>query len=228
MKKSHSGFWLGLVGTFSAAVYSVVLFLLKKQFNISAWMLYSFTMLSFLLLTVHMIAATRKSETFILDSALAFVTIAYFLVQFMVGGIICMFFSRLPETVVLVCELLLHAGYLVIAFFMYGAQSDSASQTYNGNKSVCKLLMLETEVLDMAQQQKDAALKDALKSLAEEIHFSDPTTLPALKNIDRRIVRNIETLQDELNNKAEDAYERIDLIQRLLKERNRTAVIMKK
>lgn len=173
MKKSHAGFWGGIASLFMAAIYSVIVFLVKPAFDISAWMLYGFTMVAFMLITIQTVAASRKSSSIVMDTALGVVTFIYFGLQFIFGGIICMCFSDLPMTAVLVCETILLAAYLVIAFVMYGAQSHSAEQDQNDPNAVRKMRLLESDILGMAEGQTAAAKKQALKTSAEEIHFSD-------------------------------------------------------
>ena len=228
MKKSHAGFWVGIASLFMAAVYSAILFLIKTTFDISAWMLYGFTMVAFLLITIQSVAASRKSSSIVMDTALGIVTLIYFGLQFIFGGIICMCFSDLPMTVVLVCEIILLAAYLVIAFIMYGAQSHSVAQDHNDQNAVRKMRLLESDILGMAEEQTDADKRKALKALAEEIHFSDVATYPALADVEGRIAQNVATLQEELTDEDADVYARIEAIRRLLKERNRTAAILKR
>ena len=96
MKKSHAGFWVGIATLFFAAVYSAIVFLVKTTFNLSAWMLYGFTMVAFLLVAIQMIAASRKSSSIVMDTALGLVTAVYFGLQLIFGGIICMCFNDLP------------------------------------------------------------------------------------------------------------------------------------
>lgn len=228
MKKSHAGFWVGIASLFMAAVYSAILFLVKTTFDISAWMIYGFTMVAFLLITIQSVAASRKSSSIVMDTALGIVTLIYFGLQFIFGGIICMCFSDLPMTAVLVCEIILLAAYLVIAFIMYAAQSHNAAQDQNDQNAVRKMRLLESDILGMAEEQTDADKRKALMALAEEIHFSDVATYPALADVEGRIAQNVAILQDELTDESTDVYARIEAIRRLLKERNRTAAILKR
>lgn len=228
MRKSHAGFWVGLALVFLAAVYSAIVFLVKTTFDVSAWMLYGFTMAAFLLMAVQAVAASRKGSGIVMDTALGLVTLLYFGLQLIFGGVICMCFSGLPMTAVLVCEILLLAAYLGIAFMMYAAQSHSAAQERNDQQAVRKLRLLESDVLGMAEEQTDAERKQALQALAEEIHFSDVATDPALADVEGRIAQNVAILQEELTDEAADVPARIEAIRRLLKERNRTAAILKR
>lgn len=228
MKKSHAGFWVGIATLFFVAVYSAIVFLVKSKFDLSAWMIYGFTMASFLLVAIQMIAASRKSSGIVIDTALGLVMSVYFGVQFIFGGIICMCFNDLPMTAVLVCEIILIAVYLFIAFMMYAAQSHSAAQDHNDQKAVRKMRLLESDVQGMAERQEDPARKQALQALAEEIHFCDVSSFPGLADVEGRIAQNIAILQDELADDNADVYSSIETIRRLLKERDRTAAILKR
>ena len=88
--------------------------------------------------------------------------------------------------------------------------------------------LLESDILGMSEEQTDEDKKKALKVLAEEIHFSGVATFPALADVEGRIAQNVAILQDELTDETADVYARIDTIRRLLKERNRTAAILKR
>lgn len=228
MKKSHAGFWVGIAMLFFAAIYSTIVILLKTSMDFSAWILYGFTMVAFLLVAVQMIAASRKSTSIVMDTALRLVTSVYFGLQFTFGGIICMCFSDLPMTPVMVSEIILLAAYLMIAFMMYAAQSHSAAQDHNDQKAVQKMRLLENDIRTMMDEQNDPQLKKALGALAEDIHFSDNANLPGLSDVEGRIAQNIAILQDELTDDNADPLSRIEVIRRLMKERDRTAAILKR
>lgn len=155
MKKSHAGFWVGTASLFMAAVYSAIVFLVKTTFDISAWMLYGFTMAAFLLITVQAVAASRNSSSIVMDTALGIVTSIYFGLQFIFGGVICMCFSDLPMTAVLVCEIILLATYLMIAFVMYATQSHGAAQDQNDRIAARKMRLVESDAPSMAEDQTD-------------------------------------------------------------------------
>ena len=228
MKKSHAGFWVGLSVLFIAAIYSVILFLVKNAFDLSAWLLYGFTVVAFLLVAIQAIASARSGPGIVMDSTLGVITSIYFGLQFIFGGIICMSFSELPTTPILVFQIILLAVYLVIAFIMYGAQSHMSAQDHNDQSAVRKLRLLENEIQSMADQQSDYALKQALKDLAEDIHYNEVISIPALEDVESRIARNVAILQDEITDENADPRARIETIRRLLKERDRTAAILKR
>lgn len=228
MKRSYAGFWFGMASLFMAAIYSAIVFLVKSVFDISTWVLYGFTMVAFLLIAIQSLVTFRKSRNIFIDTVLQRVTLIYFSLQFILGGIICMCFHDLPLTAVLVWETILLAAYLVSALIMYGIQSHSASQDWNDRNAVCKMRLLESDILSMAEEQTDAAQKRALKALADEIHYSDAAVSPALADVEDRIARNVAILQKELTDETADVHARIEAVRRLLKERNRAAAILKR
>ena len=228
MKKSYAVFWVGVAAFFLAAVYSVVLFLLKPNFDMTAWVIYCATMVAFLLVGIQIIASARTGSGVIMDTALGIVTAIYFGLQLIFGGIVCMSFSDVPFTPVLVCEIIVLAAYLVIAFLMYAAQSSNAAQDHNDQKTVQKMRLLESDIQGMMEETTNPEVKKALKALAEAIHFSDVVSLPGLADVEGRIAQNVAILQDELTDENADPLARIETLRRLLKERDRTAAILKR
>ena len=228
MKKSHAGFWVGIAVFFIAAVYSAILFLVKPTFDIAAWVLYSATIVAFLLVGIQMIASSRSGSAIVMDTALGIVTSIYFGLQVIFGGIICMCFTDLPLTPVIVCEIILLAAYLVIVFFVYAAQSSNAAQDQNDRHAVQKMRLLECDIQGMMEETTNPDVKKALKDLEETIHYSDIVSLPGLEDVEDRITQNLALLQDELTDEGADPLARIEKIRRLLKERDRTAAILKR
>lgn len=228
MKKSHAGFWVGVAVFFIAAIYSVILFLVKPNFDIAAWVLYGATMVAFLLMGIQAIASSRNRSGVVMDTALGFITAIYFCLQVIFGGIICMCFSDIPLTPVIVCEIILLGAYLVIAFLMYAAQSSSAAQDINDRKTVQKMRLLESDIRGMMEEATSAEIKKALGELADAVHFSDVVSLPGLTDVEGRIARNIALLQEELTDPNADPLARIETLRRLLRERDRTAAILKR
>ena len=227
MKEKRSSFWVGGAVLFAAATYSIVLRLIKPRFDLSAWLLFGFTQVAFLLLALQVVAASKKSQSVVTDTSLAVVTAVYFLLQFIFGGIVCMCFDGLPIIPVIVSETVLLTVYLVLAFVVFGAQSHSAAQDQNDQLAIRKHMLLENAVRGMAEQETNSELKAALENLAEEIHYSDAVLSPGLADLEERISQNISALQDDLNDDKTDPAQRIALIQRLLKERERTAAVLK-
>ena len=201
---------------------------MKPTFDITAWVLYGATMVAFLLVGIQMIASSRSGSAIVMDTALGIITAIYFGLQLIFGGIVCMSFSDVPLTPVIVCEIILLAAYLVIAFLMYAAQSSNAAQDHNDRQAVQKMRLLESDIQGMMEESANPDVKKALKDLAEAIHYSDVASLPGLADVESRIAQNVAVLQDELTDDGADPLARIEKIRRLLKERDRTAAILKR
>lgn len=228
MKKSHASIWVGITVFFIAAVYSVILFLLKSNFDIAAWVLYGATMTAFLLVGIQAVASARADSGGVADAALGIVTAVYFGLQLIFGGIICMCFSDVPLTPVIICEIIVLAAYLVIAFLMYAAQSGNVAQEHNDQIAVQKIRFLENDVKGMMEAAANPALKKALNNLAEAIHYSDVASLPELADVENRIAQNVAILQEELADENANPFARIETLRQLLQERDRTAAFLRR
>ena len=226
MKKGHSGAWLGWTVLLCGAVYGFILFTLKPQMDNVAQLLFGFTLAAFIILAMQLMAASRKGVEMLFDMALTRFTIVYFVIQLCVGGIALMFFDGLPFIPVLIGEVVLLALYVVVFFMFNSAQSGASAQSINDRTAIKQLRMMESSVLTLADRQQDGDLKQALKALAEDIHFSDVSPHPQLAEIEKRISQNIELLEDELDKPGADPLDRIRRIKALLQERNRTAAIL--
>lgn len=228
MNKNHAGFWVGLAVFLIATVYSVILFLLKPSFDLSAWVLYGATMVAFLLAGIQMVASSKGGSSIVMDTSLGIATSVYFVLQFIFGGIVCMCFTDVPLSPVIVCEIILLAAYLVIAFLMYAAQSSVAGQEQHERQAVQKNRLLVSEIRSMMEESTNPDVAKALSELAEAIHNSDVVLFPGLADVESRIVQNIAVLHDELSDEEADPLARIEKIHQLLKERDRTAEILKR
>ena len=223
MKKSHAGFWVGIALMLIAAVYSAVLFLVKETFDITAWVLYGATMTAFLLTGIQAIASAHAGKAVVIDTALGIASAVYLVVQCIFGGMIFINERNLSLTVVVICEILILAGYLVVAFAVNAAQSSNAAQTKNDQMAVRKMRFLERDILSMADRANDSKVKEALKKLAEDVHYSDVSKRSDLWNVEEPISRNLAALQAEMQSEDADPLARIDEIRNLLAERNRMA-----
>jgi len=180
------------------------------------------------LLGVQLVAVSSKHDGIVLDAALGVITVAYFVLQVALGGVVCMFFADLPLTPVLVFEMVLLAAYLLVCFLMYGMQSHQAAQRHNDQRSVRRMRLWEAEVLNVADRTQDASLIKALQALAEEFHDSDPTILPELAEIDGRIAHQVAKLPEVVAAEEAEQLAVIENLSCLLKERGRMAAILKR
>jgi hypothetical protein len=227
MKKKSAGFWVGVAILFAAAAYSAIVFLLKKEFDTTAWVLYGFTMAAFLLVGLQFVTIASARGSVVMDTAQAVVTGIYFGIQLIFGGMILMSFDEVALSPVIVGEIVVLGLYLFIAFMVIGVQSHMSAQDQTDRSAVKKMRLFEAEVLKIADKQTDPQLISALKGLAEAIHFSDIVSLPELEEVELRIGQQIALLEQDTERTETDPYPRIKDIHRLLKERDRMAAIAK-
>jgi len=210
----------------AAVIYSAALFIIKGSLNVAQWVLYVFTLLSFLLLMLHLVSKGGKKHAAV-DAAAGMVAKLYFGLQFMLGGILGMCFDNLSKTVALIgCTLLLMV-YLAVAIVAGTTKQSHSVQEKNSREGLNKLRFWESDLLGMAEKQTDFELRKALKDLAEEVHYSDAVSLPGLKEIEMSIERSIALLRLEMSDGASDVHPAIQNISSLMKERNRLAAILK-
>ncbi len=228
MKKHSASLWIGASVLLLAAVYSSVLFFVKRHFDVSAWVLFGFTLAAFVLLFLQTTAAARSTRSIVTDTALSIVTLLYFFLQFVFGGIVCMRYDGLPLTPVVVGEAVLLTVYLILAFVVFGAQTHSEEQDRNDEAAFRRFRLLENDIRGMGDGQRDPNVKAALEKLAEEIHYSDPAALPGLADVEERITEAVAALRADLEEENGEAPERVETIRRLLRERERTAAARKR
>ena len=208
-----------------AAIYSVILFLVKPEFDTSAWVLYGSTMVAFLLAGIQLVTISGSGSGMVMDVTSLIITAIYFFIQLLFGGIIFMSREDLPLTPVVVCEIILLAAYLVISFAMNAARSHSTAQDQNDAAAVRSIQIMETDIRNMTDSENDPVIKKALNELAEEIHYAAPTGSSGTADVDYRISQNIAILRMELANRNGDPLQTISLIRNQLKERDRAAAI---
>lgn len=229
MKRNRIGFWLVTAALLAAVVYSVVVFTVRPGFDTSAWILYGFTMGAFLMLAIQLGASVRQGSGAILDTALGMITGLYWALQFVFGGVVCMCFSGLAETPVLIAECVLLALYLSLFLTVNLAQrrNGSAPVSHSKESAILRMQMLERDVQILAEQQSDPALRQALSEVAEQVHFCDATSMPELLDVDSRIEQRLQQLRGELTNPEADAMASVRALSVLIKERDMTAAAFK-
>ena len=227
MKKAHSGRVVGFAVLFLAAVYSICVFLLKPHLDFAAWLLYGFTITAFLCVLGQILFANDKKTSPALHATVIGVTVVYWAIQLIFGGIICMCFDNLSATAVAVCEIILIAIYLSVVFVFAGTKGHANAQDSADRAMIQTKKLWEMEILNLADSQTDTELKAALKSLAEEFHFSDVAAFPELADVEGQISNCIALLKDDVNINGIDTCGRIDELKRLISERNRKIMLLK-
>lgn len=93
------------------ATYNLLLFLIKKDFSAVSWVVYAFTMFSFVILFIDLFIPRDKFGKYpMFGLPVTMFALWYFLIQFCFG-VLVMFFNEFELTVAWVVEILLLAGY---------------------------------------------------------------------------------------------------------------------
>ncbi|MBQ7851008.1 MAG: hypothetical protein IJ343_14885 [Clostridia bacterium] len=229
MKRNRIGIWYVTAVVLAAIVYTVVLRLVKPVMDTSAWILYGFTLGAFVLLAIQLGASVRQGSGAILDTALGMIAGVYWALQFVFGGVVCMAFTGLAETPVLIAECVLLALYLGLSLMVNMAQTRNGSAPVDHRKesAILRTKLLERDVQILAEQQTDPALRRALTELAEQVHFSDATSMPELLDVDSRIEQTLAQLRMDLADPAADALATVRALSVLVKERDMTVTAFK-
>lgn len=215
--KKNSFFWLCATVAVIALAYSIVVFIAKDSFNATAWILYSFTMLSFLSLFVHFFMRRNNSSTEIYDVTLLYVTLGYVATQLILGGIICMSIPSIPVVPALVAEIILLVLYIVVIFIINAhsqGKTNKEEETLKNEKLFgAKLIVLEAFV-------QDGPLKDAIHSIVEQQKYGYAALSPEVESLQNKIEATVELLEESINeNDEESALKYVQKISLLLKER---------
>lgn len=229
MSRNPEKIWKGAAIALAATIYSIIVLVSKKSMDSGSWILYAFTLTAFVCLFVQRIVlANKTSSSGVVFSYTGILPIAvYFLVQFIVFGIVLMLFSDLSAGVLIALQSAWLGLYLIVSFLLFSAESNVSRQSANDSSSVQHMLLIESEILALYEQQQGAQVRKALKNLSEEIHYSNPVSLPGLSLIDHKLAESIALLKQSAENNDPNLLDRINDVSQLLKERNRTASILK-
>jgi len=224
MHKNRSRLWMCLTVVIFAALYCFLLFNMKKSMDISAWALFAFTMVSFLLLIVQLaFGAGGIKEYPQFDYVNTTVACIYCGVQLVLGGIILMLFKGLPFIPVICTESILLAAYLVYTFILTGVSSHAESQDAKTDAALTNIRTQIAELETLAAAQSDAAIKTRLRRAAEDLRYQDVIVPAEAAALDDKIRRSVEDIRYALSSGALDANEELDTLSRLLAERKEKA-----
>lgn len=229
MNKLSSKFWTGISITVVAVMYSLVVFISKEKMDAASWIIYAFTIVSFAFLVVQRCILIQKngSDNVVFSYTGLIPLLVYFLVQFVVFGIILMCFSGLSVVPVIIAESIWTTLYLLISFIMFGAETDAVKQSNDSSKSVQRVLIIESEIESLVDLVHDPEIKKSLKTLSEGFHYSNPVSLPGLEPIDFKLTESIALLRNAIETGDSSVEERIGAVRHLFNERQRMAKILK-
>lgn len=208
------------------AAFSAILFLVKKSFCAADWIVYGGTMLALFLLGLRLLEFSKKRTQVVYDPLLDSTGAVFAGVHLIIGSV-CLCFPVLPLIPMVIFEIVFYLIYAVVMSVLLSARSNGSQNRGVVSDALMKLRLLEQDIQAMADNEKNPERKQALEKLAEAAHFSDVSTHPGLSDVDARISESIARLQADLAAQDADPMERIHTLTALLKERNRTAAILR-
>lgn len=222
---------MGIGIVFIAAVYSIIVFAVKKPLSTSNLIGYGFTMLAFLIALIQFafVGHGGGKEYPMFTPARSRITLVYLLVQFIFGGIIGVFFFDFPEILFLILEIVILVAYLIPALILHSSMSNVRQQDEEDQSHVSNIRMMTSRVAAIRRTVEDPELRTKMEKLEETIRYSDPVSNPALTGTDERIRNNLAILQEELEEgDLEKASSRIDRIINMVQERNDKTAALKR
>lgn len=141
-------------------------------------------------------------------------------------GIIFIVFNKItPKTAMLI------SGIVVVLNLLLLIRTDMAREEAAGVEKRVKMKSfyigsLEQTVRGMITSGMDAPLKKELEKLADDIHYSDPMSAPALASIEREICDECEQLSEIMSDPA-SAMETCKKIRKLVQTRNEKCALLK-
>lgn len=229
MNKNSSRKWLCAAVALAALLYSGLLFLIKPALDVSAWILYGFTIAAFLLLMVQLAFGSGGVKSYpMLDHVSSAVTGLYVAVQVIVGGIVLMFFDGLPLTLVVFGEALVLGAYLLYVFLFSAVSSHVEAQDAAVDVKLSNIRSVVAQLEMLAAAQSDAAMKKKLSDAAKELRFQDVMTPPELASMDVHIKLCVDELRVALENGFGDADELLVKLNKILVERKQKSRALKR
>lgn len=222
MKKSSSYGYIALGIVF--ALFNVLTFVIPTPKTPTFWTAYAFTIVAFALQFVLWYRAIGRSEALkskFLGIPLIHVGLVYLIVQ-LIAFAIFMVAPTIPTWVaVIVCAIILAvAAVCCVAGEAAAQEIDRVEQKVKIKRFYIQSLQADVEML--AEAETNADTRAALKKLAEDIRFSDPTSHEMLGELESRISAKMEELKGAI-----DKDTLIKEIRLLLLERNKKCQILK-
>ena len=190
-------------------------------------MLYAFTLLAFLCLFLQTVTVSYGKHLVAFSAATIMVTIVYWAIQFVFGGIVCMHFEIQQQGMVLVAEMVLLVLYLILLFVLNSAHGHAQRQDILDRNAVSHIRKWESDIRNLSDQQQNAKNKKRLNELADEIHYLDVFEHDELMGQDKIITEEIARIRYRLEDGNEEIDDLIVELHNAVKERDRKAAILK-
>ncbi len=206
------------------AAFSVVVFLLKVPHGVMFWLGYLFGVFAMIVLcsSLFFFFTKKIKEEISLNTPVVVATWVYFIVQMYFSGweIISFPYDYIPALVINL-SLGLVFSIIILSLSAYAEKVGKSEQRVS--EKVFFIKMLKNEVDEI--ETDDERLKEKLRSLSEEIRYSDPMSHSKLSEIENRIKTMVDGLAKFINH--EKAGLIIDETSKLLKTRNNLCKTLK-
>ena len=215
--------WQGILVIFLAEIYSIALFVLKKDLTLTQKAGYGFTMLAFLLLLLTILLpeeAGRRVPLLSMTSLAA--AVFYLLLQFLLGGCIPLLLPDFPVKAAVLVYLILLAAYVIVALSLFAGGSHIRQVKRRDEKQAAFSTALADFLQDLGEGEADPVLKKQVLELAEQARYGEPSSPVSVSELEDRIWQAASSLSEEMKDGMTDrAGQRADRIRQMLKERDR-------
>lgn len=211
------------------AIYNLIVFICLPNMTATFWTAYLFTVLSFVLLVGNYILPLhgKSDKEKFYSLPLLIVSITYWFVQILVGGILILF-SAVSVKVAVVLEVVLLAVYLIVAIFLLLGKRNIQNLDVSTKDRIVFMQLLSNDVAAMIAKTTDVAIRSRLEELKDAIQSSDPMSHTSLALVDQKISNKIADLSDLVkNNDVVRVGNMIDEVEQVLADRNRKCKVLK-
>lgn len=229
MKKQKNLILTGLIYAILLGVFNMLVFIIFKTRTDVFWISYGFMTLAFVVQIISMFLSFKRAdvETIFFGIPLASFSIFYLVAELCVGTIF-MIFQNVGTTIPLVVQILILAGFLVIAIIALMARDTVQAIGDNVKQKVVELKSVRVDVDVLFENCADAELRTKLKKLSDTIRYSDPMTTDAIADVEQRISQKVSELRIYCeNSEIEEAKKTCSALELLYVERNKKLMISK-
>lgn len=219
--KTYSKIWTSIAIVLLGALYSFVLFALKKDLSLSEWIVYGFTIMAFLILIVSVCVRLGDTKEYAMfDIPQLGLTLVYFGVQFMFGGILAMLFPLPDEYRILLIETVVLAVFVIISI-LFQAKLKTVrridDEDYNNVSHIREMTAMANTI---AKMLKDPELILKADQMADAFRYADPVHISETKGIEERMESNLKILREDIETgDMNHVAARIDRIVLMIEER---------
>ena len=218
-----------LTGTALFVIYSLVMLLIIRNFDKSFMVGFLFSVLALVLtavVTIRLYDIPEGADHTFFGLHITILGILYLLLTF---GINILFTSKQFNAYVeAALDLILVVLYIWPSFTVVFAKQHVASIQSNDYQKNQYIKWLEFTVQTAADQSPDQEVKKRLRKLAEDVHFQDPQSDPALQSVENKLADAADALLAAVQANQPGEVDRITREMKLmLSERARLVKLMK-